>query len=406
MSDYIKDLNIVDFLGITVPGCLLVLLISGDNPSLLLWTSYFGADAGPAIRGIFLAIAGYVIGMILHEIGDLAEKGVWCFIFLDPKAYAIKAVGIDTIKNAAFRANITLHKAHESDDILAPNIRGILGCILTITILFLCTVGFPAAMNASIGVTAPQALLDSGGEGIATDVGNSSFDLVVALMHGRKQKPEPPLIGQCPFIMSIIILTAIIASLSILAFLLWDRNRKSTSEKQGQYNEETVDQVTDSGKKGVNVPTYWSDLKALCALNPQIQTYIAEKCAPKKLNMFDSFRHVMRNSLIAIAIVNAFSIWHPVDLYRDVALYFAEAGNINSDISMLTFLVCGAVMFAFSRYAHFAYLRYKYGYEAFVSKVMSGDEPETPNYHVVLVQNNSIQEKDEPDTTPEHTPQM
>ena len=150
MSDYIKDLNIVDFLGIVVPGSILVLLLAGDNADvLLLWTSYFGADASPLVRGIFLAIAGYLAGMVLHEIGDLAEKGVWCITRFDPKAYAINAIGMTDIKTAVDNANLDDKVVADERCVFPPFIRGILGCILAVTILGSCTLGFSYAMQAA-----------------------------------------------------------------------------------------------------------------------------------------------------------------------------------------------------------------------------------------------------------------
>ena len=157
MSDYVKDLNIVDFLGIIVPGSILVLLIAGDNaPLFLLWSSYFGADASPIVRGIFLAIAGYLAGMILHEIGDLAEKGVWCFTALDPKAYAINAVGIDELSKAAKKAPLNTEVSPDRNCVFPSCVRGILGCILAVLIL--------------AGV-----LVDTGGGGQEEDHGEAPF---------------------------------------------------------------------------------------------------------------------------------------------------------------------------------------------------------------------------------------
>ncbi len=151
MSDYIKDLNIIDFLGIIVPGSILVLLISGDNADLLLlWTSYFGADASSLVRSIFLAIAGYLAGMILHEIGDLAEKGVWCFTRLDPKAYAINAVGVEALNDAATTAKLNDQVTADQHCVFLPWFRGVLGCILAVVILGSCTLGFSYAMQSAV----------------------------------------------------------------------------------------------------------------------------------------------------------------------------------------------------------------------------------------------------------------
>jgi hypothetical protein len=37
MTELFKELNIIDILGICVPGCLLVLLLGGDQTAALLW---------------------------------------------------------------------------------------------------------------------------------------------------------------------------------------------------------------------------------------------------------------------------------------------------------------------------------------------------------------------------------
>ena len=100
MGDFIKELNIIDFLGIGVPGCLLILLLAGNETCFLLWGSLFGTECSEVTRSIFLIIAGYVVGMIIQEIGDIIEKGLWSCIWFDPKTYAAYAVGADRIRKA------------------------------------------------------------------------------------------------------------------------------------------------------------------------------------------------------------------------------------------------------------------------------------------------------------------
>jgi hypothetical protein len=41
VKDFFKELNIIDILGIGVPGCLLVLLLGGDQTAELLWMEQF-----------------------------------------------------------------------------------------------------------------------------------------------------------------------------------------------------------------------------------------------------------------------------------------------------------------------------------------------------------------------------
>lgn len=98
MGDFIKELNIVDFLGMLLPGSFLILLLSMDYPVEMFFISYFGASIDSGLKSIFLIICGYFAGMLVHEIGDIMEKLVQYFVYLNPRFYAAKAVGFDNIK--------------------------------------------------------------------------------------------------------------------------------------------------------------------------------------------------------------------------------------------------------------------------------------------------------------------
>lgn len=97
MSDFFKELNIIDILGIGVPGCLLVLLLGGDQTAALLWSSQFQNNA--LAFAIMLITAGSLAGMLVQELGDLIEKGLWLIPWLDPKVYAANAVNSSDLEN-------------------------------------------------------------------------------------------------------------------------------------------------------------------------------------------------------------------------------------------------------------------------------------------------------------------
>ena len=403
MSDYVKDLNIVDFLGIIVPGSILVLLIAGDNaPLFLLWSSYFGADASPIVRGIFLAIAGYLVGMILHEIGDLAEKGVWCFTSLDPKAYAINAVGIDELSKAAKKAPLNTEVSPDRNCVFPSRARGILGCILAVLILASCTAGFSLAMRSSaVAVTAPQASTESV-QSTSTDDPQNTTPASTDIQPSETTQPANPTdsddpdpsettIGGRTYFVSIGSLILLLATISTIAHKLYKNSNAEANQNLSQANTATAnapgtsaDAPANSSDASADTKKPWEKLQLLCLQNPQIQTYVAKNGAPGKMSMFDSFRHVMRNLLIAVAIVNVFSIWHPIDLYREIAAYFVKAGSIPKDFGTLTFWFCFVVLFAFSRYSHFVFLRYKYSYEAFINQTAQDDKPDVTHHHIVL----------------------
>lgn len=95
MSDFFKELNIIDILGIGVPGCLLVLL-GGDQTAALLWMDQFQNSA--LAFAIMLITAGSLAGMLIQELGDLIEKGLWLIPWLDPKVYAAHTVNTKDLK--------------------------------------------------------------------------------------------------------------------------------------------------------------------------------------------------------------------------------------------------------------------------------------------------------------------
>ena len=90
MTEFFKELNIIDILGIGVPGCLLVLLLGGDQTAALLWADQFQGNV--LAFAVLLLVAGSLAGMLIQELGDLIEKGLWLIPWLDPKVYAANAV--------------------------------------------------------------------------------------------------------------------------------------------------------------------------------------------------------------------------------------------------------------------------------------------------------------------------
>lgn len=93
MGDFIKDLNIIDFLGMLLPGSLFIMAAQEALPvdELL---KYFGDNPGTAPRVTILLVGGYVIGMLFHELGDLLERLLWHCQRLDPRTRAAKKAGL------------------------------------------------------------------------------------------------------------------------------------------------------------------------------------------------------------------------------------------------------------------------------------------------------------------------
>ena len=70
MGDFIKDLNIIDFLGMLLPGAFVALCLSIQHPGAwqILETA-IGCELSLSLRITVVLVVGYVIGMLLHRVG-------------------------------------------------------------------------------------------------------------------------------------------------------------------------------------------------------------------------------------------------------------------------------------------------------------------------------------------------
>ncbi len=90
METALKELTIIDYLGMIVPGTALVFVFLLDQHEEEWWTSIINSDS--ALKLIVLLTAGYIAGMLLHEIGDILEKILWNCALLNPRCHAAKVI--------------------------------------------------------------------------------------------------------------------------------------------------------------------------------------------------------------------------------------------------------------------------------------------------------------------------
>lgn len=104
MKDFVKEFTVIDFLGMLPAGVLVILLLSYDWSEHLLWQGYFGDTCGEATKLAILLVAGYFVGMLLHELGDWVERALFHFQWLDPRRWAAYRVceGETQAEKAAF----------------------------------------------------------------------------------------------------------------------------------------------------------------------------------------------------------------------------------------------------------------------------------------------------------------
>lgn len=141
MDNFIKELTIIDFLGILVPGSLVLLLFSQDYPIRNIWCGFFGSSS--VADTIIFLVAGYLTGMLIHELGDLLEKVIWACPYLNPRYHAAKNVYFaqKNAYNVISPSNVT--NTHEMDlenqdrtTALQLIISSIAVCVILISVFF------------------------------------------------------------------------------------------------------------------------------------------------------------------------------------------------------------------------------------------------------------------------------
>ena len=279
MGDFIKELNIIDFLGIAIPGAFLVLMLSGETPAHFFLSSYLGEEYSEATKVIVLLILGYIVGGLIHEAGDLAEKLLWSCSLTDPKTYAIWKVGPEQLKH-------TLNL----DGYSAPSFS-----IRNVIKLFVGMLCFSLYFIFSI------------------DIGANCSDPSTILAI------EPGILILIVFIVSLI--------------MTWGYGYFSRVDTR-----EAVELIR--------------------ARNAFIQTTAAKQEKYSKCVLFDGFRVVMRNLMIAIAVINFSSHFVELPVRADV-IKLVENSVLKKSIIVLIIVMS-------LRYFHYSYLKYKYAYELFL----------------------------------------
>lgn len=94
MGDFIKELNIIDFLGLLLPGSFLLLMVNYTQTHKLTGLEFTAADI------IFLIVGGYVVGSLLHDVWEFIESIIWKkFLPTNPQIHAARDVDAEVRMN-------------------------------------------------------------------------------------------------------------------------------------------------------------------------------------------------------------------------------------------------------------------------------------------------------------------
>ena len=309
MKDFFKELNIIDILGIGVPGCLLVLLLGGDQTAELLWMEQF--QNHPLAFGIVLVAVGSVVGMLIQELGDMIEKGLWLIPWLDPKIYAAWAVSIDSLSTTK-EDTLKKHQYPAPSGKLAKVLKWICG-ITSLAMVFCASVVFPFSMWHA-----------------AHAIDNAA------------QIRFPAWLGLIPLIVTGIVAACRFPKIIRAKYTIVDKKDKKKAKANGR-------------------------IKTICNANPYIQTQLVNRGNTSKRTLYDGWRFVMRNLILVLAITNLVCLWKPLDLYRRVAMKMVGvSGDMTCNMFWLTLIASITISLMLVRYFHYAFLRYKYSLEDYL----------------------------------------
>lgn len=94
MSDFIKEFNMIDFMGMIFPGSVTVLLFGAETDLWYKMKTLWGAAPEMAAKLVFIIVMGYFAGMLLHEVGDILEYLTGWSTPLNPRGCAAVVTGL------------------------------------------------------------------------------------------------------------------------------------------------------------------------------------------------------------------------------------------------------------------------------------------------------------------------
>lgn len=311
MGDFIKELTVIDILGILFPGAAFLLLINYSVTEQMTGLTFTASDT------VLLLAGGYLLGSLVHEAGDLLEKFLWQFPGFDPKVYAARNVNLETVQaknsleevvNNPFGRKSTLECSMKEGQVFFHGF--ILGGLL-----YLILPVFEICWNYGLCWSTLWGAVSL----FFNEWGQKSI---------RKNNEEQD-----------------------------KKNRDNKpSESSSQDNKESQNMKSDPSRSLF----YYSWIQLA---NPIIQTRIVNRENYNKRVLFDGFHAMMRNLCLMVALLNLYGRGAGID---PILLTFIGSYTKLSEWSC-TVVAAALILLMMVRYAHYSYLKYKYSYENFIN---------------------------------------
>lgn len=321
MGDFIKELTVIDFLGILFPGAAFLLLINYSVVGQMTGLEFTAADT------VLLLAGGYLFGSLVHEVGDLLEKFLWQFPGFDPKVYAARRVNLD---------------AANTKSSLEEAVKNYVGC-----------------------KNNPKCTMKEGQVFFRGFVLGGLLYLILPVFDIYRG------FGLC---------WSALWGATSLFFNEWGQESKRKNiGSQGDKNLNDVQPAPDPSGKSQNEESKSShalfDYDWIQSVNPMIQTKMVNKENYNKRVLFDGFHAMMRNLCLIAALLNLYSRGAGID---PILITFIGSYTKLPERSC-TVVATVLILLMMVRYAHYSYLKYKYSYENFVNWCGEQEKAAAPN---------------------------
>lgn len=315
MGDFIKELTVIDFLGILFPGAAFLLLINYSVVGQMTGLEFTAADT------VLLLAGGYLLGSLVHEVGDLLEKFLWQFPGLDPRVYAARRVSLDTAQGKN-----NLKKVIQED-------------------IGYCIDSTDKESDMKTGQAFFQGFIFGGLLYLIFPVFDICWDF-----------------GLC--------WSSLWGAASLLFNEWGQESKRKNIESQGDKNlndgQPAPDSSENSGKsqnEESKSSCFLFDYNWIQSVNPMIQTKMVNKENYNKRVLFDGFHAMMRNLCLMAALLNLYSEGAGIDPV--LITFIGRYTKLHEQSCMVMATVLILLMMV--RYAHYSYLKYKYSYENFIN---------------------------------------
>lgn len=320
MTDLLKEFNMTDLLGMLVPGSVVAFLVDKEYQVFATLSQLTGTEFSAVLSITLIIIAGYFIGMLVHEIGDCVEKLLWGYPGFNPRIYA--AIRTAYLHDQGQKYNNSVAEQRTAGKMKVHWFDTMSRCVLGILTFAILLYELMNIFTVNIG-------------GL-----------------GR--------------IAAVVILTLVCSAICYLSC------RSIQNYPQVGCNRDNANNTTSDKCKFVKflyaAKTICEDNMPLsygaCIVDGKSDEYI--KMILRKRDLFDGFRTSARNFLITFILVGIHATYTS-GLTHSLRVRLIE----NQELVLLVGI---AVILLAMRYIHFTYLRYKYCYEDFDAPTKINDK--------------------------------